>query len=135
VPAREAQDSQWRGHSVCYDFPGLRELLRGLEDLPISVSRSKYLLLPFAPVTVSFVAVTLANVYLNYGIDWWYETLLANQNKPAGQFGSTGPVGSNPGGPANAEQHVLSGDNDMADDGNTAFGYTVHTTNGSAYDG
>ncbi|OAL07295.1 hypothetical protein IQ06DRAFT_312267 [Phaeosphaeriaceae sp. SRC1lsM3a] len=60
------------------------------------------------------------------------ETLLANQNKPAGQFGAAGASGANPGGPANAEQHVLSGDSEMAEDSGTAFGYTVHNGNGNA---
>ncbi|KAH8732780.1 histone-fold-containing protein [Phaeosphaeriaceae sp. PMI808] len=59
------------------------------------------------------------------------ETLLANQNKPGGQFGPAGAGGPNPGGPANAEQHVLSGDSEMAEDGGTAFGYTVHNGNGN----
>jgi len=58
------------------------------------------------------------------------ETLLANQNKPAG-FGPAGAGGPNPGGPANPEQHVLSGDSEMAEDSGTAFGYTVHNGNGS----
>lgn len=57
------------------------------------------------------------------------ETLLANQNKPAGQFGAAGASGANPGGPANAEQHVLSGDSEMAEDSGTAFGYTVQNGN------
>jgi nuclear transcription Y subunit beta len=61
------------------------------------------------------------------------ETLLASQNKPSGQpqFGSSAS-GSNPGGPEGAQQHVLSGDADMAEDGTTAFGYSVHNGNGSA---
>ncbi|OAL55699.1 nuclear transcription factor Y subunit B-10 [Pyrenochaeta sp. DS3sAY3a] len=59
------------------------------------------------------------------------ETLLANQNKPpAGQF-NAGPSGANSAGAEN-QQHVLSGDSEMAEDGNTAFGYTVHNGNGSA---
>jgi hypothetical protein len=70
------------------------------------------------------------DVYLNYVIDWWYETLLANQNKPAGQFGAAGASGPNAGAAANSE-HVLSGDSEMAEDGGTAFGYTVHNGNGS----
>jgi len=57
------------------------------------------------------------------------ETLLANQNKPAGQP-FPGGAGPNPGG--NADQHVLSGDSEMAEDGGTAFGYQVHNGNGSA---
>ncbi|EAT88206.2 hypothetical protein SNOG_04446 [Parastagonospora nodorum SN15] len=59
------------------------------------------------------------------------ETLLANQNKPAGQFGAAGAGGPNPGGPANSEQHVLSGDSEMAEDGSNTFGYTVHNGNGN----
>ncbi|KAF2035919.1 hypothetical protein EK21DRAFT_96512 [Setomelanomma holmii] len=58
------------------------------------------------------------------------ETLLANQNKPAGQFGAAGASGANAGGAANSE-HVLSGDSEMAEDGGTTFGYTVHNGNGS----
>lgn len=27
VPPRKAQDSQWRGYSLCHDLTGLRELL------------------------------------------------------------------------------------------------------------
>ncbi|KAH7076849.1 histone-fold-containing protein [Paraphoma chrysanthemicola] len=57
------------------------------------------------------------------------ETLLANQNKPAG-FNAAGGSGPNAGGAANSE-HVLSGDNEMADDSGTAFGYSVHNGNGS----
>ncbi|CAO2656744.1 Nn.00g055470.m01.CDS01 [Neocucurbitaria sp. VM-36] len=59
------------------------------------------------------------------------ENLLANQNKPpTGQFGAAGASGPNAG--AENAQHVLSGDSEMAEDGNTAFGYTVHNGNGSA---
>ncbi|KAH9873646.1 hypothetical protein IAQ61_004270 [Plenodomus lingam] len=57
------------------------------------------------------------------------ETLLANQNKPTGQF-AAGASGPNPG--AENQQHVLSGDSEMTEDGGTAFGYTVHNGNGSA---
>ncbi|KAL1603960.1 transcriptional activator hap3 [Paraconiothyrium brasiliense] len=68
-------------------------------------------------------------------IDWWLETLLANQNKPAGanQFNAAGSAaGGNPG-PENAQhQNVLSGDTEMADNDGTAFGYTVHNGNGAA---
>jgi hypothetical protein len=131
MPAGEAQDCQRGRHTLCYDFTWLRKLLRSLEDLSLPIPRSEFAPL-LAPVTVSFVAVTLAkDVYLNYGIDWWYETLLANQNKPAGQFGAAGASGPNPGGPTNAEQHVLSGDSEMAEDSGTAFGYPVHNGNGS----
>lgn len=59
------------------------------------------------------------------------ETLLANQNKPAGQFGAPG-ANANSAGAENAQQHVLSGDQDMAEDGATAFGYSVHNGNGNA---
>jgi histone H3/H4 len=59
------------------------------------------------------------------------ETLLANQNKPGGQFGAPG---AGPGAPGadGGQQHVLSGDQDMAEDSATAFGYSVHNGNGSA---
>jgi len=59
------------------------------------------------------------------------ETLLANQNKPGGQFGAPG---TGPGAPGadGGQQHVLSGDQDMAEDSATAFGYSVHNGNGSA---
>ncbi|KAL5116911.1 transcriptional activator hap3 [Pleosporales sp. CAS-2024a] len=60
------------------------------------------------------------------------ETLLANQNKPAGHFGAAGASAPNPPGPPNPEQHVLSADSEMAEDGGTAFGYTVHNGNGAA---
>jgi hypothetical protein len=60
-----------------------------------------------------------------------YETLLANQNKPTGQFGAPGASANAVGG-ENAQQHVLSGDQDMAEDGATAFGYSVHNGNGNA---
>ncbi|KAF3001998.1 hypothetical protein E8E13_008102 [Curvularia kusanoi] len=59
------------------------------------------------------------------------ETLLANQNKPGGQFGAPGASAGAPGG-ENVQQHVLSGDQDMAEDSATAFGYSVHNGNGSA---
>ncbi|KAJ4382952.1 transcriptional activator hap3 [Didymella sp. IMI 355093] len=59
------------------------------------------------------------------------ETLLANQNKPTGQFGAPGASANAPGG-ENAQQHVLSADQDMAEDSATAFGYSVHNGNGSA---
>lgn len=68
---------------------------------------------------------------LNYGIDWWYKTLLANQNKPTVQFGAPGASANSASG-ENAQQHVLSGDQDMAEDGATAFGYSVHNGNGNA---
>ncbi|KAB2106280.1 nuclear transcription factor y subunit b-10 [Alternaria burnsii] len=52
------------------------------------------------------------------------------ENKPpTGQFGSSGSGG--PAGPE-GQQHVLSGDSEMAEDG-TAFGYTVHNGNGNEY--
>lgn len=60
------------------------------------------------------------------------ETLLANQNKPggAGQFNAAGAGGPDAG-PA-GQQHVLSADSEMGEDG-TAFGYhTVHNGNGHA---
>ncbi|OSS50721.1 hypothetical protein B5807_04060 [Epicoccum nigrum] len=59
------------------------------------------------------------------------ETLLANQNKPGGQFGAPG-AGAGAPGADNGQQHVLSGDQDMAEDSATAFGYSVHNGNGSA---
>lgn len=60
------------------------------------------------------------------------ETLLANQNKPpTGQFNAAGASGPNAGGAEN-QQHVLSGDSEMTEDGGTAFGYSVHNGNGSA---
>lgn len=68
---------------------------------------------------------------LNSGIDWCLETLLANQNKPPGQFGAPGPSANAPGADG-SQQHVLSADQDMAEDGATAFGYSVHNGNGSA---
>lgn len=74
---------------------------------------------------------TLAQTYSKLGIDWWNKTLLANQNKPTGQFGAPGASAGAPGG-ENAQQHVLSADQDMAEDGATAFGYSVHNGNGSA---
>lgn len=85
------------------------------------------------PVALFCCLYIRENVYLNYDIDWWFETLLASQNKPPGQqqFGSSAS-GSNPGGPEGAQQHVLSGDADMTEDGTTAFGYSVHNGNGSA---
>jgi hypothetical protein len=74
---------------------------------------------------------TLAQTYSELCIDWLYETLLANQNKPTGQFGAPGASANAVGG-ENAQQHVLSGDQDMAEDGATAFGYSVHNGNGNA---
>ena len=74
-------------------------------------------------------------------IDWWLETLLANQNKPAGggPYAPGGSTGSNPSADSSAEggaqqQHavVLSGgpDTEMGDNDNSAFGYSVQ--NGGA---
>lgn len=74
---------------------------------------------------------TLAQTYSKLGIDWWNKTLLANQNKPTGQFGAAGASANPPGG-ENPQQHVLSADQDMAEDGATAFGYSVHNGNGNA---
>jgi histone H3/H4 len=60
------------------------------------------------------------------------ETLLANQQKPpTGQFNPAGAGGSNPGGPE-GQQHILSADSEMGEDGTTAFGYPVHNGNGNA---
>ncbi|KAF9699730.1 hypothetical protein EKO04_002149 [Ascochyta lentis] len=59
------------------------------------------------------------------------ETLLANQNKPTGQFGAPGSSANASGG-ENPQQHVLTADQDMAEDGSTAFGYSVHNGNGTA---
>lgn len=49
VPGRETQDGQWRGHPLCYDFPWVRELCRGVEDLPVEIPRSKYTLAAHSP--------------------------------------------------------------------------------------
>lgn len=71
------------------------------------------------------------------------ETLLANQNKPAGGFNAGGAGGANSAGanapsasaysqPENAHNNnVLSGDMETDQD-STAFGYTVHNGNGTA---
>ncbi|KAH6637902.1 nuclear transcription factor Y subunit B-10 [Boeremia exigua] len=59
------------------------------------------------------------------------ETLLANQNKPAGQFGAPGAGAGAP--PADGgQQHVMGPDQEMDGDGATAFGYSVHNGNGTA---
>ncbi|OCK93684.1 histone-fold-containing protein [Cenococcum geophilum 1.58] len=72
------------------------------------------------------------------------ETLLANQNKPAGGFNAGGAGGANSAGanapsasaysqPENAHNNnVLSGDMETGDQDSTAFGYTVHNGNGTA---
>ncbi|KAL5385367.1 hypothetical protein DPSP01_004825 [Paraphaeosphaeria sporulosa] len=63
------------------------------------------------------------------------ETLLANQNKPAGanQFNAAGSAaGGNPGPEGAQHPNVLSGDAEMGDNDNTAFGYTVHNGNNGA---
>ncbi|KAJ4287234.1 hypothetical protein N0V90_012632 [Kalmusia sp. IMI 367209] len=63
------------------------------------------------------------------------ETLLANQNKPAAanQFNAAGAAaGGNPAAENAQHQNVLSGDAEMGDNDNTAFGYTVHNGNGAA---
>jgi hypothetical protein len=55
VSTREAQDSQWRGHSFCHDFFGVRELCRSTEDLSLQISRSEFCLAhsPPAPSRLS----------------------------------------------------------------------------------
>ncbi|KAF1360606.1 nuclear transcription factor Y subunit B-10 [Lizonia empirigonia] len=53
------------------------------------------------------------------------------ENKPTVQFGAPGASANSASG-ENAQQHVLSGDQDMAEDGATAFGYSVHNGNGNA---
>ena len=67
-------------------------------------------------------------------IDWCLETLLANQNKPAGanQFSAANPAAGGNSGPEGAQHQVLSGDAEMGENDNTAFGYTVHNGNGTA---
>jgi hypothetical protein len=128
VPAGKAQDGQRRGHSLRHDLLGLRKLLGSPQDLPFTVPRGKLLdsLSPVVPLWRRHVSELL--------IDWCLETLLANQNKPAGsnQFNAAGSAaGGNPG--AEGAQHqVLSGDAEMGDNDNTAFGYTVHNGNGTA---
>src|SRR5271170_5728448 len=42
VSAGEEEDGQWRRHSVCHDLVGIRELCRGIEDLPVEISRSEF---------------------------------------------------------------------------------------------
>lgn len=74
---------------------------------------------------------TLAQTLSELNVDWCLETLLANQNKPTGQFGAPGASAGAPGADGQ-QQHVLSGDQDMGEDGATAFGYSVHNGNGSA---
>ena len=56
VSTREAQDSQWRGHSLCHDFFGVRELCRSIEDLSLQISRSEFCLATLPPI--SFVTLT-----------------------------------------------------------------------------
>lgn len=41
VSAREAQDGQWRRHSLRDDLARLRELRRSAEDLPCAISRGE----------------------------------------------------------------------------------------------
>src|SRR5947209_3359861 len=53
VSTREAQDSQRRGHSLCHDFFGVRELCRSPEDLSLQISRSEFCLA--TPPPISFV--------------------------------------------------------------------------------
>jgi nuclear transcription Y subunit beta len=101
------------------------------------VSRKKSPTPLFSPLLPPFGE----DVIWTIGIDWWYETLLANQNKPAGQQ-FAGASGANAGTNANAnataggqfgenaQHNILSGDTEMADNDNTAFGYAVG--NGSA---
>lgn len=72
------------------------------------------------------------------------ETLLANQNKPAGGFNAGGAGGANSAGanapsasaysqPENANNNnILSGDMETGDQDSTAFGYPVHNGNGTA---
>jgi nuclear transcription Y subunit beta len=77
----------------------------------------------------------LAKTHSELFIDWWLETLLANQNKPAGanQFNAAGSAaGGNPGPEGAQHPNVLTSDTDMADNDNTAFGYPVHNGNGAA---
>jgi nuclear transcription Y subunit beta len=71
--------------------------------------------------------------YSELCIDRWDKTLLANQNtKPAPQYNAVGPnAGANPAA-ENAQHPVLSGDTEMGNDDNTAFGYTVGHANGAA---
>jgi hypothetical protein len=53
VSTREAQDSQWRGHSLCHDFFGVRELCRSTEDLSLQISRSEFCLATLPPSRLS----------------------------------------------------------------------------------
>jgi nuclear transcription Y subunit beta len=69
-------------------------------------------------------------------IDWWHETLLANQNtKPAAtnQYNASGAnAGANPAAENAQHANVLSGDTEMGETDNSTFGYAVHngpTTN------
>lgn len=41
MPARKAQDGQWRGHHLRHDIAGVRELQRGPQDLPCTISRGE----------------------------------------------------------------------------------------------
>ncbi|KAJ4372197.1 transcriptional activator hap3 [Neocucurbitaria cava] len=59
-----------------------------------------------------------------------YLSRYRESKQPGAPFNAAGASGPNAG--AENAQHVLSGDSEMAEDGNTAFGYTVHNANGSA---
>lgn len=113
----EAEDGQWRRHSIRHDLAGFRELCRGIENLSSQVSRSKLIKLSlashppflFSPFhlllspSVSLSPLPLVgrlslgkDEYLNKKIDWFDETQSArgeNQNRPGSSYGSGGPVG------------------------------------------
>ena len=41
MPAGEEEDCQWRGHSLGYAEPGIRELLRASQAVPQQVQRGR----------------------------------------------------------------------------------------------
>ena len=135
MPAGKAQDGQRRGHPLRHDLARLRELLGSPQNLPLPVPRGKLLGFSFAPCSFLCCLLFWPRRVSELFIDWWFETLLANQNKPAAanQFNAAGaPAGGNPAAENAQHQNVLSGDAEMGDNDNTAFGYTVHNGNGAA---
>ena len=103
MSAREEENGEWRRHTVCHDIAWVRELCRGIEDIPFQISRSEYRLVPrlHCPIPSPSYSKNIGrrssndDINLNNETDW-DETQSArneNQPRPASSGGYGGPVG------------------------------------------
>ena len=146
MPAGEEKDCQWRGYSFRHDVAGLRELRRGVEDLPSTLQRGEHST-PYITLLPLHIYCSLQDVshtcrlsktkqkgaFTELFTDWRLETLLATQKQPAPSAGgaNTGAATGGAGPYADANDGLLGG-NGLDDSYDPAFAGAVHNGNGTA---